>query len=65
MTDYIKRDHELPNISLIESSSDPVRDLNNYLQVVKHGQNLTRYLSLSSQQTGLNNRAVHVVIYTC
>ena len=65
MTDYIKRDHELPNISLIESSSDPVRDLNNYLQVVKQGQNLAPYLSFSSQQTGLNNRAIHVGIYTC
>lgn len=44
---------------------DPVRDLNNYLQEIKKPENLTQYLSFSSQQTGQKDKAVHTGTYTC
>ncbi|KAH9071596.1 hypothetical protein EDB83DRAFT_2517415 [Lactarius deliciosus] len=44
-------------------SSDPVRDLNNFLQGQPNG-NLTALLQFRSEQTGPNNQATHQVTYT-
>ena len=52
-------------LSLTMKEIDPVRDLNNYLQEIKKPENLTQYLSFSSQQTGQKDKAVHTGTYTC
>ncbi|KAI0248820.1 hypothetical protein BJV78DRAFT_1284475 [Lactifluus subvellereus] len=46
------------------SMADPVRDLNNYLQEVQVGTNLTPFLSFTNKQIGPNNQAVHIFTYT-
>ncbi|KAI0273157.1 hypothetical protein BGY98DRAFT_936372 [Russula aff. rugulosa BPL654] len=48
------------------TGSDPVRDLNNYLQEVNKGENLTKDLTFSTtdEQTGENNQVIHTGRYT-
>ncbi|KAI0248819.1 hypothetical protein BJV78DRAFT_1284474 [Lactifluus subvellereus] len=46
------------------SMADPVRDLNNYLQEVQDGIDLTPFLHFTKKQMGPNNQAVHTVTYT-
>ncbi|KAN0128579.1 hypothetical protein V8E53_013624 [Lactarius tabidus] len=43
--------------------SDPVRDLNNYLQEVQKPTNLTQFLRFSSEQMGPSNQAIHQGTY--
>jgi hypothetical protein len=49
------------DISYSEGNSNPVRDLNNFLQV----RALVPWLKFASVQTGPHNQAVHTGTYTC
>jgi hypothetical protein len=49
------------DISYSEDNLDPVRDLNNFLQV----RALVPWLKFANVQTGPNNQAVHTGTYTC